>query len=673
MGLILGILFSPLVAVLLAFVSSPSKNRAPTFGKKDTVQFNDFSGGLNNKFSPLLLANNEVADIQNYNYDQKGTLLKRKGTTRHYPTAFGVGPVMGAYNYRKENGTSRIVAVSDGKIFYDKPQFNVLYNSQATWETAGTQRTLVDTTGLLGVAAGSIQHAPGQGGLGLFRLAARIGGFGGPQVLEQGIWQSNTIDISTVSDKTTGTIVVGSTVPTGATITIQTRVSPDGVTWDAWLALGGGNSIQSVGTRTNLQVRILFNSTSRRRASVQSLQVLFDQTPAMSVLVSGLSTTQRWSFETMNDIMWGVDGSDAPIKWDGTTQGNMGGSPPICLFIQLHKNYLFLAGNPASNRSRLYFSDLGLPESWPALNFIDVGKGDGDSITGLQVLNDQLVIYKDHSCWVLQGSSPTNFVLRKATTEAGCMHGHAAVVNRNSAGIWDRTGFYFFDGARVVLASEKIEKTILGGGTNVGLNQRQFQKAAAVFFKRKIYIALPEGGSSQLTNNVVLVFDTLRNAWTVYRGIHASEFVIWRQQNADTLLYGSADQGQLYDMEQAAYNDDGNAIDAYVVTKAVDFGSPILLSLVRRAIVSGDDPDGGTITGLMSFFTGLSSTESSTQTATFDRALSILAGYPGKSGIGPTHALQVKFRNNTLNQGMSIFSIAFEFVKKGVRVTGNTS
>lgn len=638
-------------------VARPPKK--PVFGKKNTIRFNDFSGGLNNKFSPLLLAPNELSDVQNFTYDEKGTLQKRKGYVRHYATAFGTGPIMGMTNYRKEDGTSRMVVVCDGKIFYDKPQFSTLYNSQALWETTGTQRKFVDTT----TTVGSVQHAKGQGTFSLWRLASRIGLLGGPKVLEEGQWVSNVIDISTVTDKTTGTVTLGQTIPTGASIAVETRVSPDGTTtWDAWLALGGGSSIQAVGTRNFLQVRARFNSTTRRRGVISSYQVKFDVTPTVTTLTSGLSTSDRWEFATMNDILWGVDGSDANIKWDATTLGTMGGTPPTCQHIVVHKNFMFLAGNSSANRSRLYFSDIGSPESWPALNFIDVGKGDGDAITGLQILNDQLAIYKDHSCWMLQGDSPTNFTLRKATDEAGTVSGKSTVISKNSAGILDRNGYFFFDGARVVLASEKIQ------GTLAGLNQRQLQKVAAVWYQKKIWIALPEGGPSQLTNNVVIVFDTLRNAWTVFRGINASEFVIWRQQNADTLLFGSSLTGQVYDLEMG-YNDDGTAIDAYFVTRAVDFGAAELLNLVRRCLLTGKDPLGGTISALVSFFMNLGA-ETGTQTATYDKSLNVVAAYPGKMGIGPVHSLAMKVRHNTINQGMNVYSIAMEYVRKGIRVTG---
>lgn len=622
------------------------------------MRFNDFSGGKNDKFNPLLLADNEVSDIQNFHFDQKGTLKKRNGYTKHYATTFGVGPVLGLYNYRKEDGTSRLVICCDGKWFYDTPNFRQVFDTQAQWESAGRLAKFVSTA----TVAGDVSHAPGQGGLGFWSIASRWGSLGGPKnALREGEWRSPTIDITTVTNKTTGTITLGQTLPSDTTITIQTRVSPDGVTWDAWLALGGGNAIQSVGARNFLQVRALFNSTGKRRASLQALTVTFDLTATVTTLSTGMSTAARWSFATMNDTLWGVNGADVNRKWDGTTFASQSGSPPITQHIAVHKNYMFLAGNPVATRSRLYFSDLASPEVWPALNFIDIGRGDGDAITGMYSFNDQLVIFKDHSTWVLQGSSPTDFTLRKATDEAGAIHSRSVVVAKNSLGQVDRNGFFFFDGVRAVLLSEKIDNTF------GGMNQRQLEKVASVVFDKKIWISLPEGSSTQLSNNCVLIFDTLRNAWTVYRGINASEFVIWRQNNQDTLLFGSSLLGMVYDAE-VGYNDDGVAIDAYFTTKAVDFGAVELLSLVRRTLISGQDPDGGTTTALVSFIKNLGAV-TATQTVSFPLTLNVLRALPGIVGIGPVHSLGMKVRHNTIDKGLSIFSVAMEFVRKGIRTT----
>lgn len=119
---------------------------------------------------------------------------------------------------------------------------------------------------------------------------------------------------------------------------------------------------------------------------------------------------------------------------------------------------------------------------------------------------------------------------------------------------------------------------------------------------------------------------------------------------------------------ETGFNDDGIAIDAYVVTKAVDFGAIELLSLVRRVLISGKDPGTPPLNAEVSFIKNLGS-ETASQTVTYDETLNVVAAYPGKVGIGPVHSLSTKIRHNTLDEGMNIYSLAIEYVRKGVRVT----
>lgn len=644
-------------------------NKKSPFAKKIVKHLVDFSGGKNDKFNPLLLADNELTDVQNMNYDEKGTLQKRNGYTARYASTFATGPVRGLVNYRKEDGTSRLVIAADDKWFYDKPQFSQLYQAEADFETTGTYRNKVDTA----TTANTVK--PIGMGLGAAGLGSRQVQLGGAKVPAESTWRTQSLDISGVQDKTTGTVTIQDSVPTGTTITVETRVSPDNVTWDAWTPLGVSNAIQSVGTRIWLQARVRFDSTNRMKASMTSFNVKFDQTPTVTTIggATGMSTSVRWCFRTMNDTLYGVNGTDTNKKWDGTTFGTQAGSPPTCQYVEVNKQRMFLAGQPSSNRSRLYFSDLANPESWPVLNFLDVGRGDGDAITGLAVLNDNLVITKDHSVWILQGDSPTNFVLRRMTDETGSTTGLSfggggggnAIV-KQILPILARDGVYFFDGVRTALASEKITNTLLG------CNQRELTLAAGISvgvgYTRKYWLSLPEGAATH--NTLVVVFDSLRSAWTVYRGMNASEFCLFRQFNADTLVFGDSTKGQVYNAEQTGFNDDGAAIDAYFVTKALDMEGPEVLRNARRVFIDGQEPQGQATTASVSFFKDLG-TESNSVTLNFVNPLEVRRAIPGAVGLASWHSLAIKVRHNTVNQGFKCFGVLLEFVNKGLRPTGS--
>lgn len=629
------------------------------FAPRKLLRFVDFSGGMNDKVSPLLLEDNEAAAIQNMNMLEKGTLQKRHGYTKRFGSAFGTGPVRGLTNYRKENGTSRLVFCSDGKIFYDQPNFSQLYDTQAEWETSGTVRDQVMTIDI----AGDIRPVEGtKGSPGRIDAGGEGSEAGGTATAHESIWRTQTLDLAGISDATTGRVVKTTTTPSGATIVLETRSSPDGVTFGAWSALGVGDTITSPGTDRKIQLRARFNSTTGARASIQSLNILFDQTTTATSLATGFSTTTRWDFATANDTLWIVNGEVAK-KWDGTTFGDMAGSPPLGKFIIFHKQRLFIAGASAA-RSRVYFSDVGAPETWGALSFIDVGKGDGDAITGLAILNDRLIVTKDNSVWELAGDSSTNFVLRKVTDEGGCTVKQGIALIKDTLAWLGKDGVRLFDGVRSALGSEKISTTF------AGLNKRQLAQAAGIFWgpEQHYFVAVPEGAS--LTNDVVLVYDALRAAWTVYRGIPAGEWCIFRQYNQDTLVFGSATTGQIYSMDTTGYSDDGTAIDAHVLTKAAALAGGIEApSLVPDVFIACREPDAAATTATVSFRKDLGSESSGITLNLAAQALNVLRAIPSTVSVTQPRSLAVKVRHNAASKGFVLNAIDIRYSAKNLRAT----
>ncbi len=474
-----------------------------------------------------------------------------------------------------------------------------------------------------------------------------------------GSWISDVIDISSVADKTSGGIKQVINVPANTSLSIYTSTSADKVTWSDWALVDSTGHILSP-ANNYLKIKVKFTTTSFPTTPTLSLlRVLYDNTPVTQTLATGLSSTARYQFATQNDILFIVNGENVNKKWDGTTFADQAGSPPIAKYIRVHKNRMFLAGNP-TNPSRLYFSELGDPENWPVLYFIDIGKGDGDEITGFGVLLDNLVIFKTNSIWVLQGDSPSNFVLRKVVDGYGSVSQTSITNVKETLTAFTKDGVFFFDGVRSALASEKIEKTIKN------LNKSYLSLASAVFFDNKLYIAVPEGDS--MKNNLVLVFDTLRTAWTLYRGIPVSEWVIWRKYNQDILLFGSSETGQVYEFG-VGYSDDGNPIEAYFVTKHFDFGVIEQKKLVRSLIAATSSQVSADTQFSISFFKDQESeTPSITINSSANGKLSVTKIIPSVVGVSMLRTLAIKGKHVSADKGGYFYSVTIEFTPKGVLI-----
>ena len=630
--------------------------RSP-FAKKNIVSLKDFSLGLNNQVSAYLIDDKELADVQNFHYDERGTLTKRMGYAARYGSAFATNAVRGLYNFRLSNGTSFLLAAADDKVFYEAQSFQANYDTKADWDTGTLDAVSSATT------PGDIVLEITLANLAEIQLAAESAILGGSLSSRSGTWTSPAIDISAVVDKTTGIITDVATLPAGTTRVIQTRTATTvdmvtGVT--AWVGLGAGNTIVSAGNNY-FQFRALLTSTDPiTNPSVSSMLVTYDAAASMTSLITGLDQTARYDFETMNDIVYILNGVDSNREWSGTGAAAVaGGSPPFGKYVQVHKNRMFIAG-VASLRSRLYYSDLADAETWPVLNFIDVGKGDGDTITGLTVLLDTLVIYKTNSVWMLTGSSSSDFVLRRVTDEAGSSSNKSLSLVKNSLIGIATDGVRLFDGIKSITASDKIEVTF------EGLNRTQLALAEGVTFDHHYYLAVPEGSS--IYNNVVLVYDLIRAAWTVYRGMNVGAWCIWRRYNKDYLLFGSATTGQVYQYP-STYSDAGVAIDAFAVTKQMFGGDQETVHLLRLGYVDCRELNDAVPTTLELRLRANNGSDSSPTSLTVSAGLNVKRFIPAVISVTTVRTVGVKVRNNEAGRQLAVYGIVLEWAPRGRRET----
>ena len=129
-----------------------------------------------------------------------------------------------------------------------------------------------------------------------------------------------------------------------------------------------------------------------------------------------------WSFAAMQDSggverLWMVNGADTPKRWthSGAALANwVGGIPTSARLLTVWKGRMIASGSAtASEVNRVWFSDIGNPESFPGSNFIDIGGPDfgSEDVVGLAVMGENLLVLKEQSIWVVYDS--TNFNNRK--------------------------------------------------------------------------------------------------------------------------------------------------------------------------------------------------------------------------------------------------------------------
>lgn len=109
-------------------------------------------------------------------------------------------------------------------------------------------------------------------------------------------------------------------------------------------------------------------------------------------------------------------------KWDPVGGFTAVAAIPKAGACVIHKERLYLApGEDATvNVTRLQFTDPGNFDVWPGANFIDIGQGDGTFLLDLTVYQDNLLLFKNQTTYVLAYDvRPTDAVVRKISTTIG--------------------------------------------------------------------------------------------------------------------------------------------------------------------------------------------------------------------------------------------------------------
>lgn len=109
-------------------------------------------------------------------------------------------------------------------------------------------------------------------------------------------------------------------------------------------------------------------------------------------------------------------------KWDPSGGFTAVAAIPKAGSCAIHKERLYLVpGEDATtNITRLQFTDPGNFDVWPGSNFIDISQGDGTYLLDLTVYQDNLLLFKNQTTYVLAYDvRPTDAVVRRISSTIG--------------------------------------------------------------------------------------------------------------------------------------------------------------------------------------------------------------------------------------------------------------
>jgi hypothetical protein len=275
------------------------------------------------------------------------------------------------------------------------------------------------------------------------------------------------------------------------------------------------------------------------------------------------------------------------------------------------QEFIFLAGDP-DNPSYLYWSKRFRPESWPAINFIEIGNAD-DPIKQLAPIAGVLGVFTRATKYRVTGNATSGFVHWEALSHRGTSSPKSVVATDKGIifvspdGVWV-TNFISPDEK----ISDKIEGLFQGNDADDNLtenviNRDALDQIAATFYKNKYYFSYPSGTST--TNDRTAVYDFTVKEWTIYDHALSS---LMAEDDTGFMVVGGTD-GNLYILETSSaddstkisyeaktkefYEGEGGAVRCLFLYFKVDARIPTGESVTATFFVDGESVGTATITG----------------------------------------------------------------------------
>jgi hypothetical protein len=290
-----------------------------------------------------------------------------------------------------------------------------------------------------------------------------------------------------------------------------------------------------------------------------------------------------------NGFQYAFNGTDSPKKLGQTTSADVAAIPAGAWAVW-YRNYMFVGG-VAAYPNRIYFSNLGDPETYTAADYIDIEPGDGDSLTGAITSGpDKLFITKNRSVHYLTGAGTNSFAVYPLVRDFGIASFRSLI---NVGGdIWGVTPsgriMSLLKNQYGLYSGQDMSEDFLNETTR-GLNQQALNGACSAFIDGYVLIAVPNGAAT--TNSLILVYDTVapipsgKSRWVSFTGWDITCFDVNTKDTDEELFMGDADTDQVF--KWAGNNDDGTVITATWIGAEQKFESVGSLKRFRQIKIAG--------------------------------------------------------------------------------------
>lgn len=418
------------------------KSASPYVARKpQVIEVGDCTGGVNLRVSPTLLDADQSVTLRNWTLEEPGALKVRLGHTVFSTTSFGSGRAQGGQRVYLSSQTFTLLAhnstvylVSAGGV------------QSTTYSTVSTNQVYFPyDLDIVAILDGSTHRT--------------VKSTDGSTWTNFGITAPSTAP--TVSTTSSGNCSSGeyafavsfkdrslsyeSNISSGSTITLTGSTGA--------FALTAGSSLSN---DPQVEAYVWYGK------DVTAGETVYRK------ISSGTASTY-----TVTSTAWTAN-PEAPTNHDVLNNGTFG---------VVWKNRWWIVDS--EHKHRIHFSELFLPQAFPALFYIDIPFTKGDSITAVVPLGDVLYLFGQSGAFAIIGQTSLDFEVRPtAGVVSGCLGFRAATLLEQGVVHASAEGIHIFDGATDRLLTNNIEPAWRDFIANTGA--AELSKTPMVYeFRRK--------------------------------------------------------------------------------------------------------------------------------------------------------------------------------------------
>jgi hypothetical protein len=477
-------------------------------------------------------------DMLNMNIDERGSLNKRTGYERVYPTSLGTGKINGIYEYKKADGTSDFLIAHTTKLYKQSGNiqpvqiYSGLANANIHFFTMNYKCYILDGTNFL-------------------------------------VYDGTTV-----------------TSPTPYVPTIQMSKSP----------VGGGTAFEDFNLIGN-KFKDSFSADGSATTFQLSLTGL-DNTPVTAVINnvtytegSGLTVDRTNGRVTFSSAP--TTGTNNVIITAGKTVAGLADKIKKCTFSVAfggsNDTRMFISGNP-NMPEYAWRSGLYDPTYWPENGFYKYP----EKVRGFSKQYDYLVVHREGGIhqitYSVNDAGTVSFPSKPINDEVGTVATQSIQIIENNPVSLSKDGVYM-----VTASNVRDERNVTHISLTVDrklLLESSLDQAVSIDYDKKYWLAL--NGNVYVLDYAQKTDITPYGKWYIYDNIPSSCFL----EKEGFLYFGSSSDGLVYRFfketnDAISYNDDGAAINAYWKSKPLTFGAEERYKLIDCMYI-GLKPSGAT-------------------------------------------------------------------------------